>query len=128
MCVTALDGAAAPCRRLAVYLELFGQHQTADLEICCSALFVELTACCPIMCVRVAVAVNSVCAGEQCMSETCMHDIVPPLGAVILQGRRRKVDDSAIDIAISTSRYCIIDIIIKNSLRLHELSECAKLP
>jgi len=41
------------------------------------------------MYVCVTVAVNVVCAGEQCTCETCiLHDIVQYLGAAILQGQR----------------------------------------
>jgi len=54
---------------------LFGAFQVAWYRpwdnYRCSALFVERTARWP-MCVRITVAVNSVCVSEQCTCETCV--------------------------------------------------------
>jgi len=56
---------------------LFGVFQAADDcrrdNYRLSALFVQQRAPCWPMCVHVTVAVNVVCAGEQCTGETCVR-------------------------------------------------------
>ena len=67
----------------------------------CSALYVERTACWP-KCVRACVcAVNSVCASEQCTSETCVRARCRPTWV----SRYREVDECATNIAILHNRY-----------------------
>jgi len=90
-----LYGTAAPCHRLAVYSGPFSGHQMTVLF----CIVVKRTACWP-MCVPVTVAMNSVCAGEQCTRETCM------ISSDLRAPRYRKVDKSG-----SISRYHALDMI-----------------
>ena len=66
-----VNGMAALCCRL------FGVFQAANDRhwdnYRWSALFVQRRVQCWPMCVCVTVAVNAVCAGQQCMGETCVH-------------------------------------------------------
>jgi len=98
-----LNGAASPCRRLAIYSEPFRRHQSNDClwdSYRRSALFCWTAAFWPIMRDHINVAVNWVCAWRA-VHMWHMHDIIWSLGPM---NDSRKVAISVIDIAILPNR------------------------
>jgi len=73
-----VDGMAALCRRLFRVFLVANDRRWGNYRR--SALFVQRRAPCWRMCVRVTVAVNGVCAGQQCTCETCTISYSDSLG------------------------------------------------